>query len=170
MALLRCMYSQYSSIPLPNSFSATAALQWMRSCHDHSCPQCVSIQGAQYSHILFHTSLLLTRVMMFASSSSILSVYMPWFNLGTHCSFLLGTGYLKAVVKRSADVGQVSLTYQTVVLWHVSATSTFAEIVSLQNISWFKQPPPMTKAPPVCITLKAAKRVCQHSSPEYPVL
>jgi len=119
---------------------------------EHSCPQCVSLEGTQYSHFLLHTSLLLAHVTVFASASNTLSVYRPWFNLGTCCSFLLMTGDLRAGVSRFVDMSQVSLRCQKVVLWYISATSTFAKIVSLQNVHHFKQPPPMTKAPPVCRT------------------
>lgn len=96
--------------------------------HEHSCPQCVFLQGIQYSHILLHTSILLTHMISFASNSNRLSVYLPWFNLGTHCSLRLMTENARAGVNRFAEMSQVSLMCQTV-LWHVSATSIFSKIV-----------------------------------------
>lgn len=101
-------------------------------------------------HVSFSTQLSCSHVWWrFASTSNTLSVYSPWFDLGTHCSFLLMRGHLRAGINSCVDTSQVSLMCQTVVLWHVSATSIFAKIVSLQNIHKFKQLPPMTKTPPV---------------------
>lgn len=113
--------------------SAVNEILWMHS-HEPSCPQCVSLQGIQWSHILLHTSPLHTHVMAFASTCKILSAYLPCFNTGTYCSFLLMSGDLRAGINRFVDTSQILLMCQTEVLWHVSDTSNFAKIFSLQNI------------------------------------
>lgn len=99
---------------------------WMHS-HEPSCPQCVSLQGIQWSHILLLTSLLHTHVMAFASTRKILSAYLPCFRVGTQCSFLLVSGDLRAGINRFVETSQVSPMCQTAGLWHVSDTSSFAK-------------------------------------------
>lgn len=105
---------------------------WMHS-HEPSCPQCVPLQELQWSHNLFHTSLLHTHVMAFASTCKILPAYLLCFTTGTHCSLLLMSGDLRAGINRFVERSQVSLMCQTAVLWHVPDTSNFAKIFSLQN-------------------------------------
>lgn len=134
--------------------------------HEHSWPQCVFLQGIQYSHILLHTSVLLTHMISFASTRNMLFVYLPWFDPGTHCSLLLMTGDVRAGVNRFVDMNQVSVMYQTV-LWHVSATSIFAKTVEhtlIQTASTYSENSTTLQ------NSTAAKKAPQLSFAEHPVL
>lgn len=158
--------------PLNMGFARAASQQaeilWMRS-HEHSWPPRVPLQGLQYSHILPHTSLLTTRVTVFASPSKIFSLCLTWRNLGTHGSFLLMTGDLRAGAKRCVDMNQSPLH-----AWQWCC-GTFLSLELLQGLAPCRTYVNFNSFPlrlrlHQSAELQPCSRACHLSFPEYPVL